>query len=273
MPELLDPSGLEHRCLFKGAAYDELKDVAPWIVRLEDGDVFTRNLFSRSDAPWHLWDKEPGIYFRSTFGTKMLGAHFRRFVKLQGADQSWRYFRFWEPLTLQAYLSAAARRTGELCPMFYSQEAQMVSSFVCCPVPGDVTVHKIACEPHSPDNPVGPKFTQDHERAIARAMQGRRQLEIAQALRKGFHQETHGLHDDELSGLVDRVVQRTSHYHIRSVRHVHIFAAWQLIYGADFEARDPTGQAQQILAAPLQEEQKMLHLKHRLNDLHSAGLL
>ena len=62
LPELLDASGLEHRCLFKGDAYDELKDVAPWIVRIEAGNSFTRNLFTLSDAVWHLWDNEPGIY-------------------------------------------------------------------------------------------------------------------------------------------------------------------------------------------------------------------
>ena len=61
LPELLEVSGLEHRCLFKCDAYDELKDVAPWIVQLEDGNAFTRNLFTRSDAPWHLWDNEPGL--------------------------------------------------------------------------------------------------------------------------------------------------------------------------------------------------------------------
>ena len=32
LPELLAASELEHRCLFKGDTYEELKDVAPWIV-------------------------------------------------------------------------------------------------------------------------------------------------------------------------------------------------------------------------------------------------
>lgn len=33
LPVLLEASPLEHRCLFKGSAYDALKDVAPWVVR------------------------------------------------------------------------------------------------------------------------------------------------------------------------------------------------------------------------------------------------
>lgn len=37
LPELLEASGLAHRCLFKGSAFDELKDVAPWIGSLKTG--------------------------------------------------------------------------------------------------------------------------------------------------------------------------------------------------------------------------------------------
>ena len=97
LPELLEVSGLKHRCLFKGDAYDELKDVAPWIVQLEDGNAFTRNLFTRSDAPWHLWDAEPGIYIRSGGTLDDMWTHFRKFTKVQDESGKWFYFRFWEP--------------------------------------------------------------------------------------------------------------------------------------------------------------------------------
>jgi len=83
LPEMLEASGLEHRCLFKGAAYDEMKDVAPWIVRLEEGNSFTRNLFTRSDVPWHMWDSEPGIYLRSIGTLNDMWKHFRKFTRVQ----------------------------------------------------------------------------------------------------------------------------------------------------------------------------------------------
>ena len=35
LPELLESSRLWHRCLFQGKAYDELRTVAPWLVRPE----------------------------------------------------------------------------------------------------------------------------------------------------------------------------------------------------------------------------------------------
>lgn len=105
LPELLETSGLEHRCLFKGNAYDELRDVAPWIVQIEDGNGFTRNLFTCTDAPWHLWDQEPGIYVRSRGTLDEVWRHFRKFTRVQDEDAKWYYWRFWEPKWIIGQLS------------------------------------------------------------------------------------------------------------------------------------------------------------------------
>lgn len=97
LPELLERSGLEHRCLFKGPAFEELKNVAPWIVRLDEDSTFTRHLFTRSNASWHLWDKEPGIYVRSCAALDDLWRHFRKFTRIQDEGGKWHFFKFWEP--------------------------------------------------------------------------------------------------------------------------------------------------------------------------------
>lgn len=97
LPELLERSGLEHRCLFKGPAFEELKNVAPWIVLLEDNNAFTRHLFTRSKANWHLWDEEPGIYVRSYAALDDLWRHFRKFTRIQDEGRKWHFFKFWEP--------------------------------------------------------------------------------------------------------------------------------------------------------------------------------
>lgn len=96
LPELLERSGLDHRCLFKGSAYDDLKNVAPWIVQLQEGESFTRSLFTRSRATWHLWDAEPGIYFRAAASVDDMWRHFRKFTRIQDETGKWFYFRFWE---------------------------------------------------------------------------------------------------------------------------------------------------------------------------------
>jgi len=97
--EMLEASGLEHRCLFKGEAAQEMRDVAPYVVRLEEGVDFTRNLFSHDpeqEVPWFMWDREPGIYIRSRGALDEMWKHFRKFTKVKIADGTMQYFRFWE---------------------------------------------------------------------------------------------------------------------------------------------------------------------------------
>lgn len=106
LPEILENSELEHRCLFKNAAYDELKDVAPWIVRLDERDSLTRNLLTRSDAHWHRWDDEPALFFRSRASLAELWRHLRKFTRIQDQRGQWFYFRFWEPKWTLALVTA-----------------------------------------------------------------------------------------------------------------------------------------------------------------------
>ena len=100
LPEMLETSGLEHRCLFTGEAFDELKDAAPWIVKLEQDAPLLEYLFTQSDAPWHLWDAEPGVFLRSTKPLKEVWSYLRKFTRIKDEAGNWFYQRFWEPATL-----------------------------------------------------------------------------------------------------------------------------------------------------------------------------
>lgn len=104
----LDCSGLEHRCLFIGDAFTSLKDVAPWIVTLEDDNRFVRNLFTQSDASWHLWDSSPAVYLRSPASLDELWKHFRKFIRVRDENGKWFYQRFWEPQMLAVYSESEA---------------------------------------------------------------------------------------------------------------------------------------------------------------------
>lgn len=105
LPEMLEASGLEHRCLFKGEALDELGDVAPWIVQLDEESSFTRNLFTEGTAPWQMWDKQPGIYIRSHAMLDELWRHFRKFTRIQNEEGKWHFLAFWSnPMGAQLFL-------------------------------------------------------------------------------------------------------------------------------------------------------------------------
>lgn len=108
LPEMLEDSGLDHRCLFKGAAFEQLGNVAPWIVRLEEQSKLTRNLFTRSDAAWHLWGRFSGMFIRADAGLDDLWRHFRKFTQLRDEHGQTLYLRFWD----KAVLNAARRARG-----------------------------------------------------------------------------------------------------------------------------------------------------------------
>ena len=97
MPEMLEASGMEHACLFQGDAAEELRDVAPWLVKLEAGRKFTQGLFSSGDTHWQMLDREPGIFLRSSASLRDLRAHLRKFTRIRDEAGKWYYLRFWEP--------------------------------------------------------------------------------------------------------------------------------------------------------------------------------
>lgn len=108
LPEMLEASGLEHACLFQGKAAVELRDVAPWLVRLDERHRFTRGLFIRGKAPWEMWDREPGILLRSARSLHDLRRHLRKFTKVQDEEGKWFYFRFWERHVQEALIHGGA---------------------------------------------------------------------------------------------------------------------------------------------------------------------
>ncbi len=113
--ELLESSELEHRCFFKGRPFEALKDVAPWLVRLEPGNRFTRYLFTddpQGDVPWYLWRTNPGIFIRSQSGFEQVFKHFRKFIKVTDDTGAWLYVRMAEPAFWQGLIRPEAAAEG-----------------------------------------------------------------------------------------------------------------------------------------------------------------
>lgn len=51
LEDSLHASGLRHVCPFRDGTPSDMRRVAPWLVRLDDGNACTRSLFTRGDAP------------------------------------------------------------------------------------------------------------------------------------------------------------------------------------------------------------------------------
>ncbi|QOL80523.1 DUF4123 domain-containing protein [Pseudooceanicola spongiae] len=93
--ESLEDSGLEHGCLFQGKAADDFRDVAPWIVRLEQNNRFTRSIFTEGEGSSDLWDRDASLLLRSPMSLEALRRHFRKFTKVRDTEGKWFYLRFW----------------------------------------------------------------------------------------------------------------------------------------------------------------------------------
>lgn len=125
LPELLERSGLEHRCLFKGKAFDELKNVAPWLVRIEEGSSFARNLFVDGEFPWNLWSETAGIYARSRWDIEPLWRHLRKFTRIPDENGRWSYFAFWRGYVPRAM--ATSRLFDSLIEKFFPPFSSLIS--------------------------------------------------------------------------------------------------------------------------------------------------
>ena len=273
LPEMLEASGLEHACLFQGDAVEDLRDVAHWLVRLEEDHRFTRGLFTRGEAPWEMWDAEPGVLLRGTVSLDDLRKHLRRFTKVRDRAGRWTYFRFWEGDALAAYLATATSDHPESFAFLGRPGRPLISTVVTSNRSGEAEVIRCDAIPDALAEDAGHRLTDVQTRALARAMETRRREEIARAVRDGFPAETEGLSAAALMRLVEDSVHRAGGYGIRSVRHVHLIACWQLIYGMGFETRDPEGILTRIGQAASSEDAKVKSMGDRLSALHRMGVL
>jgi len=82
-------------CLYQGDAAEELADVAPYLVGLDDA-VF--------DWLWGMWDRPWGVFVRSTATIDDLRAHFRRLTKVATEDGTVLLFRFYDPRVFAPFL-------------------------------------------------------------------------------------------------------------------------------------------------------------------------
>ncbi len=119
--DMFENQGLEHVCLYSGAAMSSVGDLSPWLVRLRPEDRMLRDLMTatdseNSDAPWHFWRRQIGIFLRSDKSLQELRAHFRKYTKLPDETGSTFFLRFFEPDFLAAMLGQAS--PGEIAGFF-----------------------------------------------------------------------------------------------------------------------------------------------------------
>ncbi|PKR51856.1 DUF4123 domain-containing protein [Thalassospira marina] len=125
----IEECGVPYRCLFKGKAAQDFRDVAPYLLEIDAASEMTRRLLTYNPklpdnmTTTHLWHKEPGIYIRSRMCFDDVWRHFRKFVRIQDENGKWFYFRFWEPSVLDQLPEIFSPENGK---KFFSRNLSFV---------------------------------------------------------------------------------------------------------------------------------------------------
>ncbi len=238
LAELLETSGLEHRCLFKGEAYDELKDVAPWLVALEEGNAFTRHLFTAGTTPWCLWDQAPGIYARSRAPLDLIWRHFRKFTRVKDDQGKWYYFRFWESTYAKPYFVPVLDNQERRQRWFHIDAQHQLSVMLLNPDEGALTICKVDPQDRS-DVPNAPFELGPFEREIFAAEKRRQFSERLGAYLAEQDTSFQALSDTQRSDFLTRVISAAYEFDIKVEKAVADFALAYVLLGRS-PANDPS---------------------------------
>jgi hypothetical protein len=101
VPELLgrlDELQPEHECLYMGELKPDLAEVAPYLVRLEQGSEFSAWVVEQG------WGNHWGIFALSQASLRELRRHFRTFLKVYDPNGKPLLFRYYDPRVMRVYL-------------------------------------------------------------------------------------------------------------------------------------------------------------------------
>lgn len=100
LPERLQMSGLQHRCLYYGRGEEEWGDAAPWLVQLEPNHQLTRKFFlAGEDAASLSFQRSTSLFFTGSDDFDSAASHLRKFTKMRAEDGRVLMLRFYDPVT------------------------------------------------------------------------------------------------------------------------------------------------------------------------------
>ena len=99
LPALLARLDLPYYCLYRGAQAHLLRDVAPYLVRLDAAGSFLRCYAKMG------WGASWGVFCTSGAGLQTLRRHCRRLLQLRDAQRRLLQFRYYDPRVLRVFLS------------------------------------------------------------------------------------------------------------------------------------------------------------------------
>lgn len=135
LAELLENSGLEHRCLFNGKAAEDYAVTAPRLVKLLPGHRLTRTLTDVTGKKGALsWAEGPGLLIRSPLSIDGLRRQLRAYTLILDTARNRRvYFRFYDPRSFRTLIAGSG-------PESRAKFARGISMIACPTATNDMMI-------------------------------------------------------------------------------------------------------------------------------------
>jgi hypothetical protein len=248
-------TGLNCECLFDSSADEHLLESAPYIIELVDKNQFTQQLFTQADkdVPWHLWDKAPCIFIRSTANIFELKQHFKKFVRMRDEKNTPFFMRFYDPTAMTAYWPRISHMSDRVQLWFQPTNCALIHSIISYDVKrnesGIAVAQGIVIKPN-------PQYLPFAAHPILRD-KDKVDLDLCKQLT--FEQQTQRIFDElkqmfpdqttfpekETEQLFNELLalyKRMYAYGFTIYRQLQTMLTWGLFYGFDFVEHDPDGQ-------------------------------
>lgn len=270
-PDRIDALGPSAVSLFKGAAAERLRDVAPYLVRLPGDAPLLAALLTGSLAPDAICEHVPGILIQSDLGPEALRQHFRRLMRVEASGQHY-LFRFWDPTTAAAYFDAVTD-SEDRGRWFFPREGGRIEAIL---VPergsGNFRAYRAGVTPKLHPWHARPFRMRDQELAALQSTHLQEEIgQLAGLMTSTFPQLATQIGPDMFDTMIRRAILRCAGLGIRQRANIFRIVAWDLHARGNFEDVDPAAELGRILCADLSETEKMQRLIARIASLAPAN--
>lgn len=110
LPQTLARHGVESVCLLRGQLDPDLRQVAPYLARLDPDSPFTQWVLENG------WGRHWGLFAVTRADMRVLRGHFRALLSIYDAEHRPLFFRYYDPRVWRVYLPTCRR--AELAALF-----------------------------------------------------------------------------------------------------------------------------------------------------------
>lgn len=271
LPDRIKSCGTAAVNLFDGEATRKPGNVVPCLISL-NGELSQFHALlgapiGKPATPQHL----QGILLLSDLGLNSLCRHVRRFLHTEAEGRTC-LFRFWDPPAAIAYFDAIAQ-ADDRWRWFTPCDGGRIEA-ILVPDGGSDRLRayragQIPAESARKAQPFRPRNIEAAARGATWSLVGEDQL-VAQ-LRMGFPQLAAQIGRSAFDRLIRQAIRRCAGFGLTERAHVFRIAAWDLHARGRFEDVDPGNELARILAADLDEAEKMHRLAARIATLAPAN--